>query len=232
MTPEKKRKSRKAQIAIAISTSVLVLLLVFARVTGALQYFNIPTGANEPTIRVGTHFFSSNLKAPERLDFICYRMNDSIFGKQIWVHRLCGLPGDKIEIRNDTLFVNGLNIDNNLNLRKRFIVRAQEFSDSKQEKMEMVLTENRDSVIVYLETIKDSSIIKTGKPFLEGKGADGDPYISKLYGQQWTVSNFGPYVVPKNKYFVIGDNRNMSQDSRFTGPLDQNQYYGTVLGKR
>jgi len=41
------------------------------------------------------------------------------------------------------------------------------------------------------------------------------------------MENFGPVVVPKDSLFVLGDNRNNSEDSRFWGFLNVN----AVLGK-
>jgi signal peptidase I len=41
------------------------------------------------------------------------------------------------------------------------------------------------------------------------------------------MENFGPVVVPKDSLFVLGDNRDNSQDSRFWGFLGVN----AVLGK-
>lgn len=38
--------------------------------------------------------------------------------------------------------------------------------------------------------------------------------------------DFGPYVVPEGKYFVMGDNRNNSRDSRWFGPVDREDVLG------
>ncbi len=48
-------------------------------------------------------------------------------------------------------------------------------------------------------------------------------------GQSEPRDNFGPYLVPKNKLFMMGDNRDQSYDSRFWGYVDIKQVRGKAM---
>ena len=55
--------------------------------------------------------------------------------------------------------------------------------------------------------------------------------IKKVFSKNWNHDNFGPIRVPKDHYFVLGDNRNGSQDSRFLGFIPVKDFVGSVLWK-
>lgn len=56
---------------------------------------------------------------------------------------------------------------------------------------------------------------------------NGVTYEEKFLHER-PIENFGPITVPDGQYFVMGDNRNNSNDSRRVGPLDREYIVGKV----
>lgn len=56
-----------------------------------------------------------------------------------------------------------------------------------------------------------------------------DHYVMALPGRA-AMRSFGPYVVPPKTYFMMGDSRDNSFDSRFFGPVSRDQIVGRASG--
>ncbi len=65
--------------------------------------------------------------------------------------------------------------------------------------------------------------IDDGQVYVNGKALEEDYLFPAFVDRE---QSFAEIVLPQNNYFVMGDHRNMSDDSRDFGPLDQSFIYG------
>lgn len=140
-----------------------------------------------PTLEIGDHILVSKfiygvrlpftdmviipIQRPERGDIIVFRFPKD--ESKDFIKRVIGIPGDTIEIKEKTLYLNGVKQDES-----------------------------------YINEISND-----------------EPLLRMIPGRD----NFGPVTVPENAYFVMGDNRNHSLDSRFWGFVDFSKIKGSAF---
>src|SRR5271168_876244 len=71
----------------------------------------------------------------------------------------------------------------------------------------------------------ESVEIRQGTVYVNGRAID-EPYVPTQYED---LSDYGPMRVPKDSYFVMGDHRISSNDSRVFGPVPSKFIYGRAV---
>jgi signal peptidase I len=118
------------------------------------------------------------------------------------VKRLIGMPGDTIAMEDGVLFRNGVRQD------EPYVERSDPGGNGWHPGMDW-------QVHYSLEPAE-------GRPG-RGLASDGSP-------ERPTRDTWGPLVVPHDHYFVLGDNRDDSLDSRYYGFISHAQVKGRVVG--
>jgi signal peptidase I len=180
----------------------LAMLLVVSSLRSALADWNdVPTGSMKPTIeegdRVVVNKLAYDLKVPfttvellkwgdpQRGDIVV--LFSPVDGTRL-VKRVVGIPGDRIEMRDNQLFVN----------RRAAPWKEIGAEEDSEQGSSMVVEEN----------------------------LAGRTHRMMFTPQILAVRSFGPVPVPSGRYFVMGDNRDNSNDSRFIGLIDRQRIVG------
>jgi signal peptidase I len=71
----------------------------------------------------------------------------------------------------------------------------------------------------------DEVEIRRGRVFINGNALE-EPYVPPRYAD---VSGYGPLHIPAGEYFVMGDHRISSNDSRIFGPVPASYIYGKAV---
>lgn len=244
ITCEKKVKYlKKTLYYIETIGTALILVVVIQRFY--IGNFKIPTGSMIPTIEVGDRVFadmvSYKFTNPKRNSIIVFK--EPIQDKVLYTKRAMGLPGEKIKIENDILYINGeetnfrkysnLGIDN-----KEWII------PKKGDKLEIIPAGNYneaykaasfDIAEIQKELKNNSALIYQLMPntkFLIN-GEETGPILDFIHKKdilnKLMAGENVELTLEDNYYLALGDNTDNSFDSRYWGFVKESRIRGRAL---
>jgi signal peptidase I len=196
------------------SLVVTVVLALFGT-TFIVQAFKIPTPSMEDNLLVGDHllvnkfiFGNSDSRIGRLLPFREIRRGDVIVFKypedlsKHYVKRAIGIPGDRIRISDQNLYINGS------------LLKEPYIFHKAAERRNLPI---RDNFPLIKDEINRFADYQQNKDILD----------SYIYFKEYTQGT--EIVVPPNCYFAMGDNRDNSADSRYWGFVPRKNIVGKAL---
>jgi signal peptidase I len=242
-------RPNKSTIMQYVETFAIILPIAFIIRTFFYGLYQVPTGSMETTMLVGERFFADKLTVlfwtPQYKDIISFNdpnfnYSDNpymrtferyVWGPSNWTKRVIGIPGDHvkglIEEGKPVIYINDVKLDEpyvnqypllavyNDNKNNPWDFRSWDKSVAfDQQPFYMMSAFNVTRAARLLKQYGIESVRNPYEPSYDQYGRNVDEYDIKL----------GP-----NQYWVLGDNRRGSSDSRFFGPLDGQLIHGKIV---
>lgn len=220
----------------------LIVLYALARFTGFVQFYKNETPVLEPALKAGSLVIASNFISPKRYSIVAFDVNpySEKNGMNIpsvestHLSRIIGLENEEIQIEDGLVFINSKKVDPPFEVQFMYKMKSVDFEnyrDKYQLKSIYELQPDVEYALLYLNSSEAEKILEISEiEKIDAPISGGDLYqLSEIVEPGWTTNNFGPITVPKGHYFMIGDNRNNSLDSRYFGFISKEKITGVKI---
>ena len=224
---QSRRKDKKEPWWVEYAKSFFpVILVVFLLRSFLVEPFKIPSGSMIPTLQVGDFILVSKFTYGIRLPIVnrkLVQLNDPQRGDVMVFHypenpaldyikRVVALPGDTVEYRNKRLWINGDEQLQQADGDYNYVEPGLNFVHT--EKRLETLGERKHAMLV----IPEAPTLHLAR-ITEFKGRENCSYDDEMVRCK----------VPDGHYFMMGDNRDNSRDSRYWGFVPDNQIVGKAF---
>jgi signal peptidase I len=201
--PAPSRRSRQWEFVRSLLVAVAIFLVLR---TFVIEAFRIPSGSMENTLLIGDFLF----------------VNKALYGAEIPFTGV-RLPKFRDPRRNDLVIFKSPE-EPRLTVVKRVVGMPGDTLRMEDNRLVVNGTAAEEAFVIRTDPLRDHEDPKMRTWQVRYLAPDRDPASYRP-----TLKNWGPIVVPADSFFVMGDNRDNSYDSRYWGFLGRNRIRGRPL---
>lgn len=194
----------KKKVLNEIRIFALMILIVSSLRSALADWNDVPTGSMKPTIQEGDRVVVNKLAYDLKVPFTTIK--------------IVGWDDPK---RGDIVVL--FSPVDGIRLVKRVVATPGDQVEMRENQLYI------NGQVAKQSPIATTELADYGRAYVLAENLQGHTHKMMVTPEIPAVRSFGPVVVPEGNYFVLGDNRDNSNDSRFIGFIERRRIVGEAV---